>query len=338
MQNNPIGVIGAGSWGTALAGLLSGKGHRVYLWGHREEHIKSLQKNRENIAHLPGLHFPKSLQVTSDLTQLASNCRIFCMVIPSQKMRTVFRTILPDLPHESIVISASKGIENESLATMTEVMAEELKTAKKDKKVELAVLTGPSFAREVADSVPTAVTIGCKNQEIAANLQILFGTDYFRVYTSNDLIGLETSGALKNVMALATGICDGLGYGLNTRAALITRGLAEITRFGIARGADPLTFSGLSGLGDLLLTCTGELSRNRSVGLQLGQGKSLDTILKEMKMVAEGVKTTLSGYNLAREYQVEMPILEQVYAVLYQGKDCGLAVRELLARELKPEQ
>nr|MDJ0623718.1 NAD(P)H-dependent glycerol-3-phosphate dehydrogenase [Desulfocapsaceae bacterium] len=261
-----------------------------------------------------------------------------CMVIPSQKMRAVFQRILPELGQNSVVISASKGIENDSLATMTEVMAEELQRAGSDKKVELAVLTGPSFAREVADDVPTAVTIGCKNQEVAANLQMIFGTDYFRVYTSNDVVGLETSGALKNVIALATGICDGLGYGLNTRAALITRGLAEITRFGITRGADPLTFSGLSGLGDLILTCTGDLSRNRSVGLNLGQGKSLETILKEMKMVAEGVKTTMSGYKLAQKHKVEMPILEQVYAILYQDKDCSTAVHELLTRELKAEK
>ena len=338
MKNEPIGVIGAGSWGTALAGLLSKKGHTVYLWGHRDEHVSKLQYNRENILHLPGLKFPETLHVTSDLRELTKKCQIFCMVIPSQKVRAVFQRILPELGQDSVVISASKGIENDSLATMTEVMAEELQRARSDKKVELAVLTGPSFAREVADKVPTAVTIGCKNQEVAANLQMLFGTDYFRVYTSNDIVGLETSGALKNVIALATGICDGLGYGLNTRAALITRGLAEITRFGITRGADPLTFSGLSGLGDLILTCTGDLSRNRSVGLNLGQGKSLDTILGEMKMVAEGVKTTMSGYKLAQKHKVEMPILEQVYAILYQDKDCSTAVRELLTRELKAEK
>ena len=330
MKNKVIGVIGAGSWGTALASLLSKEGHTVYLWGHRDEHINKLKENRENSAHLPGMKFPETLYPTGDLRQVTTNCDIFCMVTPSQQLRLVFRRIIPELRQNSVVISASKGIENESLATMTEVMAEELKAANINKNIQLAVLTGPSFAREVADNVPTAVTIGCQNQEVAANLQKLFGTDYFRVYTSNDIVGLETSGALKNVIALATGICDGLGYGLNTRAALITRGLAEITRFGMRRGADPLTFSGLSGLGDL--------SRNRTVGLKLGQGKNLDTILKEMKMVAEGVKTTLSGYTLAQIHKVEMPILEQVYAVLYQEKDCSSAVHELLTRELKPEK
>lgn len=338
MKNKPIGVIGAGSWGTALAGLLSKEGHTVYLWGHRDEHINKLKENRENRVHLPGLKFPETLHPTGDLQQVTNHCDIFCMVIPSQQMRMVFRKIVPELRHNSVVISAAKGIENESLKTMTEVMADELQEANINKNIELAVLSGPSFAREVAENVPTAVTIGCKNQEVAANMQVLFSTDYFRVYTSNDIVGLETSGALKNVIALATGICDGLGYGLNTRAALITRGLAEITRFGMKRGAEPLTFSGLSGLGDLILTCTGDLSRNRTVGLKLGQGKNLDTILKEMKMVAEGVKTTLSGYKLSQKNKVEMPILEQVYAVLYQEKDCSSAVHELLTREPKPEK
>lgn len=338
MKINRIGIVGAGSWGTALALLLSEKGLNVLLWGHRQDHVDKLQKTRENQTHLPGHRFPENLEVTTDLEKVASSCKVLCLVVPSQKMRNVFRRLVGYLSNESIVISASKGIENESLATMTEVMKAELKSQHSLSSVKLGVLTGPSFAKEVASGVPTAVTLGCEDQQVGAAMQKLFGTHFFRVYTSTDLVGLETSGALKNVIALATGICDGLGYGLNTRAALITRGLAEITRFGIVKGADPLTFSGLSGLGDLLLTCTGDLSRNRSVGLKLGQGIDLTTILGEMNMVAEGVKTTLSGYKLAQQYGVEMPILEQVYSVLYKDKNCGTAVRELLTREMKPEQ
>jgi glycerol-3-phosphate dehydrogenase (NAD(P)+) len=216
-------------------------------------------------------------------------------------------------------------------------MEEEIELQGKGRAIVTAVLSGPSFAREVADNIPTAVTIGCRNIETARKLQSFFGTETFRVYAATDVIGLEISAAFKNVIAIATGISDGLGYGLNTRAALITRGLVEITRFGIESGADPLTFSGLSGMGDLILTCTGDLSRNRSVGLQLGRGKKLSQILQEMKMVAEGVKTTLSGYKLCQKKGIEMPILEQVYKILYENKDCSTAVNDLLSRDMKVE-
>jgi len=229
-----------------------------------------------------------------------------------------------------------KGIENNSCMTMSQVMEEELKTISK-RNISLAVLSGPSFAREVADRIPTAVTIGCKDLEVAKRLQKLFVTDVFRVYAAKDVIGLEISAALKNIVAIGAGICDGLGYGLNTRAALITRGLAEIKRLGVRMGADEATFSGLSGLGDLVLTCTGDLSRNRTVGLKLGKGKKLKEILEEMEMVAEGVKTTKSGHDLVANLDVEMPILEQVYQILYEDKDCSVAVKELLTRELRVE-
>ncbi len=337
MKNNSIGVIGAGSWGTAIAGLLSKKGLDTYLWGHRKEHIDTLIEERENKKYLPGFLFPDTLQVTHDLGEVVSRCSVLCMVVPSQQYRKVFHQALQYLDAPKTIVSAVKGIENETLSTMTEVMEDEIAKLSLPHEADLAVLSGPSFAREVANSVPTAVTLGSKKQNAAVMLQQIFGTDYFRVYTSTDVIGLEISAAFKNIIALATGICDGLGYGMNTRAALITRGLAEISRLGIQCGADPLTFSGLSGMGDLILTCTGDLSRNRTVGLELGRGKKLDEILASMNMVAEGVKTTLSGYKLAGKHGVDMPILEQVHAILYKNKDCGSAVKELLQRELKPE-
>jgi glycerol-3-phosphate dehydrogenase (NAD(P)+) len=236
------------------------------------------------------------------------------------------------------VISAVKGIENDTQMTMDQVMEDELAGMDSPPVLHLGVLAGPSFAKEVAAGVPTAVTVAARSKEEAVFFQEFFNAPLFRVYASTDQIGVELCGALKNIIAIGAGICDGLGYGTNTRAALITRGLAEISRLGIKMGANPVTFSGLGGMGDLVLTCTGDLSRNRTVGIKLGQGKKLSTILDEMNMVAEGVKTTKSAWNLARKMDVEMPILEQVYQVLYNDKPCEEAVRDLLARSLKEEQ
>ncbi len=336
-----IAVIGAGSWGTAIAGLLAGKGMRTLLWGHRPEHVETLVRERENRRYLPGFIFPESLEPVADLA-LVQGCQLVCMVVPSHGYRQVFSELLPHLLPGTTIISAVKGIENDSLLTMTQVMTEVMEQAlgkeqRQSDQIELAVLSGPSFAKEVALGLPTAVTIGCGNLTRAQDLQQIFATDTFRVYGSCDLIGLEISAALKNIVAIAAGICDGLGFGLNSRAALITRGLAEITRLGVRMGADPQTFFGLSGLGDLVLTCTGDLSRNRTVGLKLGQGKKLPQILEEMEMVAEGVKTTRSGHDLAVKLKVEMPILEQVYQILYEEKNCSTAVMDLLTRELKVE-
>ena len=259
------------------------------------------------------------------------------MVVPSHGYRQVFRQLLPHLLNETYVISAVKGIENETLMTMVQVMADEMARLPKAPRLNLGVLAGPSFAKEVAANIPTAVAVACPDLEKARICQEFFNAARFRVYAATDVIGMEISGALKNIVAIAAGICDGLGYGTNTRAALITRGLAEITRLGVKMGAQPLTFSGLAGLGDLVLTCTGDLSRNRQVGLKLGQGRKIDEIVAEMKMVAEGVKTTKSAWNLARREQVEMPILEQVYQVIYENLECGAAVKTLLARSLKEE-
>lgn len=336
-KNSTAAVIGAGSWGTALAGVLSRKGNKTFLWGHRPEHVETLKKERQNSRYLPGCLFGENLHPTSDLKEAVEESDVLCMVVPSQVYRSVFKKILPFLQSNHVIVSAVKGIENSTLLTMTQVMEEELSRAGTAEPIQLAVLSGPSFAREVADNIPTAVTIGCRSVTTAKMLQEFFGTDTFRIYASTDITGLEISAAFKNIIAIATGICDGLGYGMNTRAALITRGLAEITRFGIHQGADPQTFSGLSGLGDLILTCTGDLSRNRSVGVQLGQGKKLEQILSEMNMVAEGVKTTLSGYRLCRKHGIEMPILQQVYEILYENKDCSKAVKDLLSRDMTIE-
>ncbi len=330
-----IAVIGAGSWGTALALLLGKKGHSVRLWGHRLEHVAAIQENRENLAYLPGFPFPDTITPTADISTAVKAASIICMVVPSHCYRVVFEQVLSAAPPAAIFVSATKGIENDSLNTMTQVM--ESCSTRRGREINSAVLSGPSFAKEVADEVPTAITIGSKQAEIAQELQDVFSTDYFRVYTSSDIIGLELSAALKNIIAIAAGICDGLDFGTNARAALITRGLAEMTRFGVERGAEKETFFGLSGLGDLVLTCTGALSRNRHVGIELGKGKKLDQILKEMTMVAEGVKTTKSVFDMVNKNQLDMPILEQVYKILYEDKNCLLAVKDLLGRALKPE-
>lgn len=332
-----VGIIGAGSWGTALALVISGKGYPCYLWGHRQEHVDALNRDQENLKYLPGAHFSNTLMPTFDLGRVVVESKILVIALPSQMYRSVFQRILPFISKNTVIVSATKGIENNSLCTMTQLMEEEIQKCNCPEGVELSVISGPSFAREVADGVPTAVTIGAEDLKLALWLQKIFVTETFRVYAARDVIGLELSGAFKNIIALATGICDGLGYGLNTRAALITRGLAEITRMGTHLGADPMTFSGLSGMGDLILTCTGSLSRNRSVGIELGKGKSIDEILHHMDMVAEGVKTTLSAYKMARLHKVDMPILEQVYKILYCNKNTSNGVKDLLMRELKVE-
>ena len=348
VMNKPfkIAVIGAGSWGTALAILLGRKFSNVVLWAHRKAHSEQLDQDRENKKYLPGITFPSGLLITDSLQTAVTNATIVVMVVPSHSYRDVFNYIIPCLKEGCRVVSAVKGIENISLKTMTQVMEELLMSffktegvfqAHLNNNIELGVLSGPSFAKEVANSVPTAVTVGFKDIEIAKEIQNIFVTDFFRVYASTDLVGLEISAALKNIIAIATGVCDGLGYGLNTRAALITRGLAEITRLGSALGAEESTFSGLSGVGDLLLTCTGSLSRNRTVGLLLGEGKNLSQIKDEMQMVAEGIKTTRSVYDLSQRLGIDMPILEQVYKIIYEGKNCAEAVGDLLKRELKVE-
>ncbi|MCI5144734.1 MAG: NAD(P)-dependent glycerol-3-phosphate dehydrogenase, partial [Candidatus Electrothrix sp. AR3] len=322
--------------GTALAKLLADKGEQVVLWSHSSSHLDALRRDRENRKYLPGAALPETLEAVENINSVAS-CQCVVMVVPSHGFREVFAALVPELREGTLLVSAVKGIEVTSHQTMCSIMRQELTRQGKNETMFAGVLSGPSFADEVAVGQPTAVTVGFTERKAAEAVQQLFSTSFFRVYTSTDLIGLEISAAMKNVIALAAGISDGLGYGLNTRAGLITRGLAEITRLGAALGANPLTFSGLGGMGDLVLTCTGSLSRNRTVGLKLGEGRTLEQALAEMTMVAEGVRTTKSCYELALEAGVEMPILEQVYQILYEKKPCRAAVQELFGRSLKDE-
>lgn len=329
-----IGVIGAGSWGTTLANVLAKKGHQVTLWVYEADLAARLTETRVNDLYLEGFTLSQNLSYTSDLAQAASGRELLVLVPPSQVMRPVLKQLQPHLADDCLLVSAAKGIENDSLLTMSEVLEEVLGSAVKSR---YAFLSGPSFAREVAAEQPTAVAVAAEQMPVAERVQDVFSTDYFRVYTNQDVMGVEIGGAMKNVIALAAGVGDGLGFNHNARAALITRGLVEIARLGKAKGAVESTFYGLAGMGDLVLTCTGDLSRNRTVGIELGRGRTLDEILKQMRMVAEGVKTTLSAYQLARKLDVTMPITEQMYQILYEDKDPKVAVADLMQRALTSE-
>ncbi len=329
-----IGVIGAGSWGTTLANLLAKKGFEVALWVYENDLVKAIATARENPLYLPGVKLSEKIFPTNSLKEACQHKDFLICVSPSQVVRQVIEKVCPYLLPQAKIVSATKGIENNTLFTMSKVLKETLAL---NDGARLAVLSGPSFALEVSREVPTAVTIASENQELAGKVQHIFSTPYFRAYTNPDVVGVELGGALKNVIAIATGISDGLGFGYNTRAALITRGLAEISRLALKLGANPLTLSGLAGLGDLVLTCTGELSRNRSVGVKLGEGMGLTQILKDMKMVAEGIKTTKSACDLSKKMDVEMPITQQVYNILYRDKNPKEAVTELMGRDLKVE-
>jgi glycerol-3-phosphate dehydrogenase (NAD(P)+) len=333
MQKN-IGVIGAGSWGTTLANLLAVKGFSVTLWCYEEDLALQMQKTKINEVYLPGIELSDNLEVTSSLASACGGKELVLFVSPSQVTRHVLTQALAHIEPEAIVVSASKGIENDSLMLLSQVF-EELLPEKMHKK--LGFLSGPSFAREVSLGMPTAVVAAAQDLTVAEQIQEVFSTSKFRVYTHNDIIGVELGGAMKNVIALAAGVSDGLGFGSNTRAALITRGLVEMTRLGLKLGGTADTFAGLAGMGDLVLTCTGDLSRNRSVGVELGQGRKINDILSGMQMVAEGVKTTLSAYQLAQKLDVEVPIIEQMYMILYQDKDPRQAVTDLMMRDLKAE-
>ena len=329
-----IGVIGAGSWGTTLANVLAKKGHDVTLWVYEADLAKRLQETGVNDLYLEGITLSSKLAYTNDLSEAAENSQLMLLVSPSQVMRHVLKDLKAYIPEDCLLVSAAKGIENGTLLTMSEVLQEVLgeQVAKRS-----AFLSGPSFAREVAVEQPTAVAVAAEDPEVAHRVQEIFSTDYFRVYTNQDVVGVEIGGAMKNVIALAAGVGDGLGFNHNARAALITRGLVEISRLGEAKGAQEATFSGLAGMGDLVLTCTGDLSRNRSVGIELGKGRKLDEILNQMRMVAEGVKTTLSAYQLAAKLGVAMPITEQMYQVLYKEKDPKQAAADLMTRALTSE-
>ena len=325
-----IAVIGAGSWGTTLACLLLEKEFDVTLWAHESGVAEEINRQSTNSVYFPGVKLPAGLKATSSIEQAVSKARYILNVVPTQFVRTVFAEAAAYLNSDAVIISASKGIEQKTLLTVSEVLSEV--TGRR-----VAALSGPSFAKEVIRKFPTAVTLASEDVETGLILQEIFNTGYFRVYTHTDIMGVELGGALKNVIAIASGISDGLGLGHSSRAALITRGLVEITRLGRAMGADPRTFSGLSGLGDLVLTCTGPLSRNYSVGINLGKGMKLPEILSSTRSVAEGVATALSAYGLAQKKGVEMPIVEQVHEVLYRDKDPENAVRNLMNRALRSE-
>lgn len=329
-----LGVIGGGSWGTTLANLLASKGYKTTLWVYEEALCHEINKSHENSTYLSGFTLSENLCATNDIKDAIDGKALVLWVTPSHVTRRVLIDAKPCISPDAIMVSATKGIEVDTLKTNSEVIEELLPTEISEKVV---YLSGPSFAREVAAKQPTAVTVASKHAASASKVQEIFSTPYFRAYTSKDMIGLEIGGSIKNVIALGAGISDGLGFGCNARAALITRGLAEMTRLGVAMGADALTFSGLSGLGDLVLTCTGDLSRNRSVGLRLGKGEKIEDILSEMKMIAEGVKTTKAAYQLSKKLGVEMPIVENIYAILYENMPARKAVTTLMTRELKEE-
>jgi glycerol-3-phosphate dehydrogenase (NAD(P)+) len=335
MTDERVAVVGAGSWGTALALLLANAGRRVKLWSYEPEVVETIQGRHENSAYLPGVRLPVSLRATGDLGDAVTGAQVVVSVSPSQFVRRVMTEAAPHVSDEAVVVSASKGIEIATLERMDQVLTAALGPGLQDR---LAVLSGPSFALEVARGQPTAVVVASASQDVASRVQRLFQTPLFRVYTNQDVVGVELGGALKNVIALASGTAAGLGFGHNARAALITRGLAEITRLGVTLGAQPSTFAGLAGLGDLILTCTGELSRNRTVGYRLGRGESLEAVLGHLTQVAEGVKTVQAVHALAMKHQVEMPITEEVYKMVVEGKGPLEAMQSLMAREPKPEE
>jgi len=329
-----IGVIGAGAWGTALALLLAGKGHDVALWMYEKDLAEETARTRENRVYLPGFILPANIAVTSRLEAAVTGKQYILSVAPSHTVRALSAAFAPHLADNAVIISASKGIEIDTLKPLSDVLRETLPPRFHRR---LCFLSGPSFAKEVAQNMPTAVALASNDPEVGKLAQQVLSAPSFRVYTNPDVIGVELGGSVKNVIAIAAGVLEGLGFGHNTMAALITRGLAEMARLGVAMGAYPATFSGLAGMGDLVLTCTGGLSRNRTLGVRLGRGERLEDILRGAATVAEGVRTTKAARDLAKRHHVEMPVVEEVYRILYEGKDPRQALRDLMTRELKDE-
>jgi glycerol-3-phosphate dehydrogenase (NAD(P)+) len=331
-----IAIIGAGAWGTGLAVVLGRKGsHNVRLWAHETDVCRSITERRVNELFLPGRPIPDSVSASNDLASVLDGAEIIISVMPSQHCRALFERMRPMISPQALVVSATKGLEEGSLLRMTEVISTVLR---REHPWAICALSGPSFAQEVARGDPTAITIASHDSALMRTVQKEFSDPSFRVYTNRDVVGVELGGALKNIIAIAAGICDGLGLGHNSVAALITRGLAEMTRLVVACGGRSDTMAGLAGLGDLVLTCTGGLSRNRSVGVELGRGKKLPEIIAGMHgMVAEGVFTTTAAVGLARSREVEMPITEQMHAILHEGKSPRDAIQELMTRTGKSE-
>ena len=326
-----VSVLGAGSWGTALAILLTQNGHETILWSHRQEQAEELANKREHEAKLPGVTLPEELEITADFERALTGRDVLVLAVPSVAVRSTARRMCPYIKQGQLIVNVAKGIEAHTLTTLTDMIEEEIPGA------QACVLSGPSHAEEVSRGLPTTCVVGAKKREIAEYLQNIFMNPIFRVYISPDILGIELGGALKNVIALAAGTADGLGYGDNTKAALITRGIAEISRLGIAMGARADTFYGLSGIGDLIVTCASRHSRNRKAGFLMGQGKTVEEAMAEVNMVVEGVYSAKAGLELSQKYQVEMPIIHQVNKVLFEGKNPAEAVRELIVRDKKIE-
>ena len=324
-------VIGAGAWGTALADLLARNGHEVRLWAYEPDVIESINTKHENVRFLRGHQLSHSIQAVGEVDRAVSGTDLVTLATPSHVLRGIVRSAARSLPPSAPLVVATKGIEKETLSLMTDIAEQEVPAAT------VVALSGPSFATEVVTCQPTAVVVASKQDGAAAVAQRAFSSPYFRIYTHTDVIGVELGGALKNVMAVATGIAEGLGLGFNARAALVTRGLAEMTRLGTALGAQQSTFAGLAGLGDLVLTCTGSLSRNRAVGVEVGKGRKLEEILRDRETVAEGVVTAQSARELAAREGVEMPIVDTVNRVLFEGQPARSAIAGLMTRELRAE-
>lgn len=329
-----IGVVGAGAWGTALSMLLADKGHDVTLWMYEKDLAGETTRTRENRVYLPGFTLPAGINVTSSMETTVAGKAVILSVVPSHTVRAVSKQFVPFLSGDAVIVSASKGIEIDTLMPLSEVFRDILPKQYHNR---LCFLSGPSFAKEVAQKMPTAVALASYDPVIGKKAQEIFSNAYFRVYTNPDVIGVELAGSLKNVVAIAAGVLEGMGYGYNTSAALLTRGLAEMARLGVAMGGNLQTFSGLAGMGDLVLTCTGGLSRNRTLGVRLGKGEKLNDIMSNVRTVAEGVKTARAARDLARKYNVDMPVVDEVYQILYEDKDPKRAVKDLMKRELKAE-
>ena len=325
-------VVGAGAWGTALAQLLAHKQHAVRLWALEAHVVDAVNSHHENRAFLPGAALPPAVRATHAHSEALDGAEMVVYATPAQHLREIATAGARHVPPDATIVVASKGIERGTLALMSEVIEHELPGR------DVVAISGPSFAAEVAAGLPTAIVAAARDPDAAERVQSALSGARFRVYTHDDIVGVELGGALKNVMAVATGIHDGVGLGHNSRAALITRGLAEMTRLGVALGANPATFAGLAGLGDLVLTCTGALSRNRSLGVEIGKGRTLEEVLEGKQTVAEGVDTTVSAVALARREGVEMPIVAMVYRILFEGQTASAAVQELMARGLRAEQ
>ena len=326
-----IGVIGAGSWGTALALLLYENGHETTIWSIINEEVEMLKTKRQHETKLPGVILPEAIQITNDLKAAMNDQDLLVLAVPSPFTRSTAHGMKPFVKAGQKIVNVAKGIEETTLFTLSDIIEEELPGT------DVAVLSGPSHAEEVGKGLPTTCVIGARSQATAEYLQTIFMNPVFRVYTSPDILGIELGGALKNVIALAAGIADGLGYGDNTKAALITRGIAEITRLGVQMGAKTETFVGLTGIGDLIVTCASVHSRNRKAGYLIGQGYTMQAAMAEVKMVVEGVYSAKAALGLAKKYQVELPIIEQVNKVLFDGQEAGEAVKELMIRDKKIE-